>query len=299
MTFLALTSLQAALLALVTAGTVIALYFLKLRHRRTFVSSSMLWRRVLDEKRSHSLWERLRRIISIAVAVTIALLIAMALGRPEIESLGGRAERLVIVLDTSPSMNARTADGSTRWQHAAARAREIMDNGSTAEFRIADTSAETAYPFTTDPVEARRLIDQLRPSGAEPRFPAVDSRNSTVYFVSDGVGLQDVPEFVQRVSVFEAANNFAITAFEIRPVPSNPLGYEAYLEVQNYGQPGEAQLTLRGGSNDNVTRTFRLETNGKFKEVFDLSNFEGGSIQASVTDRGRTAWAPTLRKRST
>ena len=49
MSFLALTPLQALLLAAVTAGTIIALYFLKLRHRRVFVSSSMLWRRVLDE----------------------------------------------------------------------------------------------------------------------------------------------------------------------------------------------------------------------------------------------------------
>ena len=66
MTFLALTPLQDALLATMTAATIIALYFLKLRHRRVFVSSSILWRRVLDERQSHSLWEKLRKIISIS-----------------------------------------------------------------------------------------------------------------------------------------------------------------------------------------------------------------------------------------
>jgi len=127
MRFLALTPFQAFLLAAITAGTVIALYFLKLRHRRVFISSSMLWQRVLDERVKHSLRERLRRILSIALAVTIALLIALALGRPQIEWLTGRTQRIAIVLDTSPSMNAKTADGSTRWQHAVARAGALID----------------------------------------------------------------------------------------------------------------------------------------------------------------------------
>src|SRR5262245_11057590 len=107
MTFLALTPLQVALLVALTAGTIIALYFLKLRHRRVVISSSFLWKRVLDERESHSLWEKLRRIISIIVAVTIALLIALSLARPEIESLTGRNERIVIVMDTSPTMKTR------------------------------------------------------------------------------------------------------------------------------------------------------------------------------------------------
>jgi hypothetical protein len=283
MRFLALTPLQALLLAGLTAGTIIGLYFLKLRHRRVFVSSSMLWQRVLDERVAQSLWERLRRVISILVAVTIALLIALSLGRPEIEWLTGKTQRIVIVLDTSPSMNARTADGSTRWQHAVQRARALIDSGGPgAEFRVADTSGETAFPFTTDRVEARRSIDQLSPEGIQPRFPKLDGRDSTVYLISDGVGLKDVPEFVQRVSVFERGNNAAITAFEVRPVPSNALGYEAYLEVQNYGQAGEIGVKLTGTAKDSITRTVRLGSNGTFKDLFDLSGFGGGRIEARI-----------------
>src|ERR1700730_5500738 len=119
MTFLAMTPLQTALLSLLTTGIIVALYFLKLRNRRVVVSSSILWRRILDEQQSHSLWEKLRRILSILVAVTIALLIALSLARPEAQSLTGKNERIVIVLDTSPTMSTQTSDGRTRWQHAA------------------------------------------------------------------------------------------------------------------------------------------------------------------------------------
>src|SRR5438046_10152138 len=105
MTFLALTAAQAGLLAATTVAIIIGLYLLKLRHRRVLISSSILWRRVLDERQAHSLWEKLRRVISMAIAATIALLIAMSLARPQIEWLTGNDERIVIVLATSPTLN--------------------------------------------------------------------------------------------------------------------------------------------------------------------------------------------------
>src|SRR5213592_3931590 len=83
MSFLALTSFEATLLALAVAGAVIALHFLKIYPHRVFVSSVVLWQRVLGEKFSRSLWERLQRIISILLAVTIALLIALSKVRPQ------------------------------------------------------------------------------------------------------------------------------------------------------------------------------------------------------------------------
>lgn len=308
MTFLALTPLQAALLAVVTAGSIIALYFLKLRHRRVFVSSSILWRKVLDERQSHSLWEKLRKIISIIVAVTIALLLAMSLARPEIESLTGKNERIVIVLDTSPTMNTHTSDGKTRWQHAVEQARSLLEmGGPTTEFRIVDTSGKMASGFTTDRGEARKLIEQLSPRSAEPQFPKFDSRGSQVFFVSDGVALHDAPSGARRVSVFEQANNAGITAFEIRSMPSTPLGYEAYLEIQNFGKPTEVGITLTGTGRQRITKTARLGTNDVFKDVIDLSRFEGGGVRAAIqskddalpTDDIAFAYLPVKRKTRT
>jgi len=283
MTFLALTPLETALLAILTAGSIVALYFLKLRHRRVVISSSILWRRVLDERQSHSLWEKLRRIISIVIAVTIALLIAVGLARPEIESLTGKNERIVIVLDTSPTMNTVTHDGKTRWQHAAERAKGLLDSGGpTTEFRVIDTSGVTASAFTTDRNEVRKLIEQMSPKTADPQFPKVDDRDSQVYFISDGVTLHSTPSFVRRISVFESANNVGITAFEIRSIPSTPLGYEAYLEVQNFGRPAEVGIVLSGTGGQRINKTLRLGTEEIYKDVFDLSPFTGGGVRATI-----------------
>jgi hypothetical protein len=172
MTFLALTPVEAILLALITAGAVISFYFLKLRHRRVVISSSILWRRVLDERESHSLWEKLRRVVSIIIAVTITLLLAFALARPEIESLTGKNERVVVILDTSPTMRTLTQDGETRWQHAVEKAKGLLETGGpTTEFRVIDTAGMTASAFTTDRNEVRKLIDQMSPKTADPQCP--------------------------------------------------------------------------------------------------------------------------------
>src|SRR6185503_14577416 len=111
MSFLAFTFGQVALITAVTMGAIIALYVLKLRRRRVVVSSSIVWQRVLDQQRSYTRLERLRTVISIAMAVLTALLIALSLGRPQLESVTGNVQRVVIVLDSSPSMNTRTRDG--------------------------------------------------------------------------------------------------------------------------------------------------------------------------------------------
>ena len=286
MTFLALTPLQAAILAFLTAGTIIALYFLKLRHRRVVISSSILWKRVLDERQSHSLWEKLRRIISIVIAVTIGLLIVLSLARPEVESLTGKNERIVIVMDTSPTMLTQTRDGRTRWQHAVESAKELLSSGGpSTEFRIIDTSGMTASAFTTNRNELRKVMDEMSPRTGDPQFPKVQGGDSQVYFISDGVTLHSTPAFVRRLSVFESANNVGITAFEIRSIPSQPLAYEAYLEVQNFGRPAEIGVVLSGTGGQRINRTVRLETEETYKDVFDLSQFAGGGIRASLQSK--------------
>jgi hypothetical protein len=131
----------------------------------------------------------------------------------------------------------------------------------------------------------RRFIDQMSPRSGRPQFPNVDGLNSEVYFISDGVTLHNTPSFVKRISVFETANNVGITAFEIRSMPATPLGYEAYLEVQNYGKPSEVAVTLSGTGGQRINKTIRLRTEEVYKDVFDLSKFAGGGVRATIQSK--------------
>jgi hypothetical protein len=281
MRFLTLSVGQAATIVLLTAAAIVALYFLKLRHRRVMIASSLLWQRVLDEQQAHSLWEKLRKILSIVLAVTIGLLIAFGLARPEIERLTGKTGRVVIVLDASPTMLAHANDGQTRWQHAQEAAISMLQAGS--EFRLADTAGRFDSAYTTDRSEIRRVIQRMQPIVSSTRFPAVNDADARVVFITDGVAAPPAPKGVTRQSVFEPAANVGIVAFEIRALPSTPLGYEAFFEAHNYGREArETSVTIAGAGRQHIVKTIQLQAGQSFSETFDLSQFEGGPIRATV-----------------
>jgi hypothetical protein len=292
MRFLQLTGLQAALIAFFTASAIITLYFLKHRRRRFVVSSTQLWKRVLDKHLENSLFERLRRYLSILLAVVTGLLVALAIARPEVEWLTGRSQRTVIVLDTSPTMQARMGDGKTRWQHAVEAAQSLVDAGAgSAQFRIADTSGHFDSPFTDNKAELRRLIERMRPVIAPTRFPELDKvpagSESKVYFVTDGVSSVRVPKEANSISVFEAAPNVGITAFEIRSMPTAPLAYDAFLEIYNSSKDvREVEITVSGAGQQRITKKVKVGAGRIYNEDLDLSKFDGGPIRAAVRADG-------------
>lgn len=291
MRFLAFTAFQSILLAIATTTTIIALYLLKHRRRQVRVSSTQLWKRVLENRLENSLFERLRRYLSILLAVITALLVAMAMTRPEVEWLTGKSQRTVIVLDTSPTMQARTSDGNTRWDHALEAANTIINAGTgSARFRIADTAGQFDSPFTDDRAELRRWIKRLRPGGGITRFPEIDpssGEDPRIVFITDGVSPTTVPSNTRSISVFEAAPNVGITAFEIRSMPTAPLAYEGFLEVYNFGnEERSVDITISGAGRQRLEKTVRIGVGQSYNETVDLSKFEGGGIRAAVRSEG-------------
>ena len=71
-----------------TLATVVFLYWLKPPPQRVVVPSTMLWNRLLKEKKRNTLLDRLRWLISLMIALTIGLSVAAAMGRPELSLLG-------------------------------------------------------------------------------------------------------------------------------------------------------------------------------------------------------------------
>lgn len=296
MRFLSLTPLQGALLALLTTAVIVALYFLKHRRRRVVVSSAQLWRRVLEHHLENSLFERLRRLVSVLIAVAIGLLVALSIARPEVDWLTGRSRRVMLVLDTSPTMNARTEDGRTRWQHAVDQALGLIRNAPfTTRFRIADTSGQYDSAFLADRAELRRLVERMKPVASPASFPVMETAPSTeeaepapaVHFITDGVSTLTLPSDVTTTSVFEPAANVGITAFEIRSMPSAALAYEAFIEVYNAGKEAkQVEVTVSGTGQQRITRAVRINAGSSFREALDLSRFEGGGIRAAVQSPG-------------
>ena len=62
---------------------IVLLYLLKIKRLPATVSTLMFWQRVVAENRRRSLFQKLRRLLSLLLHLLIFLLILFALARPE------------------------------------------------------------------------------------------------------------------------------------------------------------------------------------------------------------------------
>lgn len=278
MTFLALQPQQVLWLVAATAAAVLIVFFLKIRRPPVFVPSLLLWQRLIDEQSARSLIERLRRIISLLLALAIALALAVALARP---SRADAARPVVIVLDTAPSLQARTRDGATRWQHAQQRARDIARaHGGSARFVIAETGGTASRDVRTL-AEALAVIDELKP-GLFEGVPALEIDDADAYLITDGVRINEAPRGVELISVFERAPNVSVTAFELDATETG--GTAAIVEVANDSDAAaQVELIIEGHGAAPIKRSFALGAGGRHRDRVDVAAFDAGVLRAVLT----------------
>lgn len=95
---------------LLAAVPLVAVYFLKVRPRRRAVTAFFLWQQVFEKRKSASLFQRLRDALSL-------LLMLLTLAAAVFAAAGLRFRKtderdLVVIIDASPSMRARTSGKS-------------------------------------------------------------------------------------------------------------------------------------------------------------------------------------------
>jgi hypothetical protein len=286
-TFGAMAAWQAWLLLAAAGGFAAWLFLLKLRPPRVIVPSLLLWRRVLDEARDLTLWERIRRAVSLVVTIAIALALAFAVTRP---SPAGRAAaaspgRLLIVIDSSWSMMARTLSGETRWDRARAQARRLVA-ASGLDVTLATTADGLVEGPTTDRALLETMLERLTPAGGEatswPRVAGADA----VHFITDGAIARPLDTGVVVHSVFEPAANVAITAFDVRPSLASGNAGDAYLEVANFAPSAQqVRLTLARGAAPVFERGFDMAAGETLRQVIPLVRGPGASLRAHVSAR--------------
>jgi len=280
--------LWAAIAALATVLVVTALYLLKPPPRRMLVPSSLIWDRVL--RQSHHSSDRLRWWLSLLLAAVIAVSIVAAVTRPQLTGAGEAADRLVLVLDNSPTLATRTTDGATRWSHALAKARaRIAARGPTTQVMLVDSMRRIATPGFEDRDAALERLQQLHVAyGGTPRVPDIaQAGDAQTVVVSDGVQITGVPKSAQLESVFEPVENAGITAFEIRPLPADPGRYQAFVEVSNAGGADRSiEIAITGVGGRRIVRTVNVPAGGARAQLIDISILEAGPVRASLTMPG-------------
>jgi hypothetical protein len=255
------------------------LFFRKLRPARVAVPSLLLWARVLADPREMTLWDRIRRAVSLVVTCAIAGALALAIGDPRrTGATEGDGSRTLVVLDSSWSMLAR-ASGGTRWDRAVGEARRLAAAAG-GEVAIATTSDGMVEGPTTDRALLDAALERLTPGGAPGPWPELD-RADGVHFITDGGTPHPSDQPVTVHSVYEPASNVAITAFDVRTRDDGRS--EVFLEVTNFGPRRDTRIVVRRGEAELLDRTLAIDDGQSARHVIPIPSGGEPRLTAAVT----------------
>src|SRR5688572_18044733 len=158
----------AAIAAAIAIPALLILYFLKLRRREMAVSSTILWKKAIQDLQVNAPFQRLRRNLLLFLQLLLLALLILALAKPVVNVTPTPGATTVILIDRSASMSAKNADGKTnRLDEAKRRARELVDampRDATAMVIAFDDRPEMMQPWTSDANLLRKAIDNVRPT---------------------------------------------------------------------------------------------------------------------------------------
>jgi hypothetical protein len=258
---------------------IILLYILKVRLRKETVSTHMFWARVFEERRTRSLWRKLRHLVSLLLQLLFLALLTSALIDPFLSS-SARSVRTVVIVDCSASMNCRDggSDSATRWETATTEVRRLlagMRQSEQAAIIAAEDRPRVVVGFTDHLGTLRQGVDEIRPMDAPTRITEAvelaqrlfsEEEETKILIFSDGcfVDAETIAseEGVVLRQVGKPQDNVGITKFQARRSLVDSLGYEIFIEVSNFT---EEEVSLR----------LRLELNGIALDVVPITIASG------------------------
>lgn len=191
------TPMLAAIAAAIAIPALIILYFLKLRRRDVEISTTLLWKKAIQDLQANAPFQKLRRNILLFLQLLALAIILFALAQPEFKDQALSNQRQVILIDRSASMQAgdgnqtppdpdnpaaaatstsSNTEAISRLEAAKKRALALVDQmkepglfqekAEEAMVIAFDTSAEVRQAFTSNKSELRKAIEAIEPSDA-------------------------------------------------------------------------------------------------------------------------------------
>ncbi len=92
--------------AAVSVPLLVLLYFLKLKRREQLISSTLLWKKAIQDLQVNAPFQKIRRNILLLLQLLALGAILLALAGPVLRMMGSGPKRYVLMIDRSASMNA-------------------------------------------------------------------------------------------------------------------------------------------------------------------------------------------------
>jgi hypothetical protein len=159
----------------------IILYFLKLRRRDVEISTTLLWKKAIEDLQANAPFQKLRKNILLLLQLLILGAAVVAVGQPTLKAQTASGVRHLILIDRSASMSARDAtlgsQPATRLEAAKSEAIKLIDSlhepslfnkesGDQAMVIAFDTSAKALQTFTGDKNVLKAAVEAITPTDA-------------------------------------------------------------------------------------------------------------------------------------
>jgi len=273
----------AALIAgAVAVPALVLLYFLKLKRRQVPVSSTLLWKRAVQDLQVNAPLRLPRKNILLLLQLLALAALLVALGRPVLSLDTSPPRRVVLLIDQSASMRATDAS-PTRLAEAKRQAREVLESlraGSTWSFGSRPDEAmvitfagraRVLCNYTADKAQLAAAIDSIEetdgetlladavavarayatPAGAEDKGRSAESPARLDLFSDGRIADLDrvivAPGEINFHSIGRTADNVAIVALQARRSFENPEALNVFVDLANYGSEAvacEVQLAI-------------------------------------------------------
>ncbi|CAN5404977.1 BatA and WFA domain-containing protein [soil metagenome] len=269
-----LSPLTGLIAAAIAVPALLVLYFLKLRRREMEVSSTLLWKKAIQDLQVNAPFQKLRRNLLLILQMMVLLALCLALSRPVTFFKPGAGKSTVILIDHSASMNAMDIDKrkTSRLDEAKRQAKDLvntMQRGASAlVIAFADESGnKTVQSFTTDTNALKNAIDSIEPTdrrsqmklayqladanmGYNPDQLRQTTEPPDVEVFSDGrvldaneLSIKAKPKFNQIGT--DQAGNIAVVALSAKRNYDRPTEVQIFARLANFGpQPVSTDVEL-------------------------------------------------------
>ncbi len=286
MTFL--TPLVAGIAAAIAIPSLLILYFLKLKRRDVEVSTTLLWKKAIEDLQANAPFQRLRKNLLLLLQLIALAAALLALAQPEMKSDAAPGGRHVILIDRSASMQATDGDADkpgaiSRLDQAKKEAIELVDSlrepglmggeGDQAMVIAFDVAADIRQNFTTSKAALKAAIESIE---------AVDSSTSIREAIKlakaysprqivENVGLQAAGP-PARIHIFSDGKlPDAMSSSDSVKEASTELTRDDDVMFHSVGQPGSWNVGITG-----------IRAERAFDDPTKLSIFVG--LQSTSTD---------------
>jgi len=267
----------ALIAAAVSVPLLVLLYFLKLRRREVVISSTLLWRRAVQDLQVNAPFQRLRRNLLLLLQLLALAAMLAALARPVLRLSMGPGKRYVLLIDRSASMSA-TDVSPTRLDQAKRQASLIAaslrasslglgEGGDQAMVVAFDEQARVMCNFTSDRRQVQAAIDAIQPTDGRSRL---------------GEALTVARAFARSTGAGEDAESASSAAVQIELFSDGRIADTEELDL-----PGGAIAFHRIGLGDDNLAVVALQARRSFEksdqvEIFAMvANF---GPEARITD---------------